>query len=848
MTPSIPSLSTLGGLKEGDLYIERPADAELLSVLRRGDYAYVLSSRQTGKTSLMIRTLRRLRSQGVRCAKVDLGGLGTDPDPAQWYHSLAVEIAEATGCGEAFAEPFFSSAVRRTPVQRFTRFLRGLLARSEAPLVIFIDEVEGFLKLPMRVADDFLAAIRSCFNDRDREPLYRKLSFCLLGVCTPTELIRDERRTPFNVARGIHLEDFSWDAVRSGFLPVLGNDSAEAEACLARLHAWSGGHPYLTHRLVEEVQRRAEEGEPLSPELAEQAVADLFLGSLGREHENFLEVERRLCLGPAHRVQRRLALYRALLRGESVPVRGHDPIQLELRIAGLLREIRPAGEPPHLAVRNRIFAAVFDETWAPKVDPAKLDPALWMKDQLERWNELGRKDAFVLRGEELFEARRWAEEQPSLEPACRDFLEASRRVDDHERSIRLNSLTVTILLASFTNFLLAMFLGDYLQHRGAPLGGAAAYLYGAPSVLCLPAGMLSDRLRIGPLRMLLAGLSLITLGCFGLLLDSLLKQPILLLGAFALLLLGQTLQRPHHAVLFGLLYPRTDPRLDEAFVGFYVTINLGSFLGPLLGAAMFRQHGWTGALATALGGAGFALAGLFASRSLFHRLSLPLRAEPEESSTLLRRRRRVLLLLTATMLLFWSAFNEIGQLFQEHLGTVIQPRAAGDQAVDLATSDLLLQGLSSGSITPLFVLALAPFVFLLGWWTRRRRWPLSAPAKIAVGMLVLAALVLGLMLQPPDRSQLIGNYLVLTLAELLIVPVSMSMTTALSTSKTLSSMMGGYYCVMGLGSWIAGPWFRPSPGALVLLALGIAAMGGLLSRRKLRLSASYPVLEPGRAA
>jgi hypothetical protein len=104
--------------------------------------------------------------------------------------------------------------------------------------------------------------------------------------------------------------------------------------------------------------------------------------------------------------------------------------------------------------------------------------------------------------------------------------------------------------------------------------------------------------------------------------------------------------------------------------------------------------------------------------------------------------------------------------------------------------------------------------------------------------------VLELALAIPGRPLLIANYFVLTFAELLIVPVSMSMTTALSTSKTLSTMMGGYYFVMGLGSWISG--FRPSPIALILLAVGAGALGSLLSRRRFRLSASYPVLEPPR--
>lgn len=836
---SRPRLSTYGGLKEGDLYVERPADRTLFAALLAGIYAYVLSSRQTGKTSLMVRTFNKLRQAGCRCAKVDLGFMGTDVTPDQWYQGLAVEIAEAAGCDESFVASYFAPSQRRTTVQRFTRFLRDLVAQSPQPLIIFIDEIEGFLKLPMRLTDDFLAAIRSCYNDRDREPAYRRLSFCLLGVCTPAELIRDERRTPFNVARGIDLTDFAWEEARAGFLPVFGDGGAEAEEALRIIYSWSGGHPYLTHRMVEEAQQRFLQGEALTPALVEQLVRDLFLGNLGREQENFLEVERRLCLGQAHRVHRRLGLYKSILSGERVVARGQDLVQLELRLTGLVREVRAPGEEPYLAVRNHIFASVYDQGWSPKINPAKLDPALWMKEHIERWIELGRKDAFVLRGEELFEARRWAAEQPAVDPGCQEFLDASSRVDDHERTVRINSLLAPTLLASAVNFLLPLVLHDYCRYRNYPLQAYSEFLYAIPFLLSLPSGLIADKLRVNSFRVLWAGLSLISSGLLLLLLDLFFGRYGLLLMAVLVILIGQTLQRPHHAVLYGLLYPRGDRRLDRAFVLFYFVINIGSLVGPMLGAAMFREYGWTGTLCTALAGSCLSWINLLLSRSIWDSASFPLRSEPAESKELSRQRRNAILRLTATMLIFWCSFNLVGSLFHQKLAAT---RSSG---ADLATGNLLVQAVSSGSITPLFVLVLAPVLMLISFLLQKRGISLSTPLKIAVGMTLLAAVMIRVLVGGHGGGSLLTDYFTLTLAELLVVPVSMALTTALSSTKTLSSMMGGYYLVVGIGAWLEIPSSITDGRTVVVLAAICAAIGVAFGLRRRQWAELSPVPVPG---
>src|SRR5574341_1372279 len=70
-------------------YVRRPADEELFKQVRAGQFCYVLTSRQMGKSSLMLRTAERLRQAGARTAIVDLSSLGTqEVTSEQWYLGL----------------------------------------------------------------------------------------------------------------------------------------------------------------------------------------------------------------------------------------------------------------------------------------------------------------------------------------------------------------------------------------------------------------------------------------------------------------------------------------------------------------------------------------------------------------------------------------------------------------------------------------------------------------------------------------------------------------------------------------------------------------------------------------
>src|SRR3954449_7674178 len=69
-------------------YVERRADRDLYDALLRGEFCYVLTSRQMGKSSLMVRTVARLRAAGTSVAVLDLTALGQNLLPEQWYAGL----------------------------------------------------------------------------------------------------------------------------------------------------------------------------------------------------------------------------------------------------------------------------------------------------------------------------------------------------------------------------------------------------------------------------------------------------------------------------------------------------------------------------------------------------------------------------------------------------------------------------------------------------------------------------------------------------------------------------------------------------------------------------------------
>src|SRR5262249_9688810 len=97
MNPTITLVA--GGTVQaaGGFYLERSADRELLELCRKGRFTYILTSRQMGKSSLMIRTAEKLQAEGIRIVIIDLTELGTDLTSDQWYRGILFNISDQLG-------------------------------------------------------------------------------------------------------------------------------------------------------------------------------------------------------------------------------------------------------------------------------------------------------------------------------------------------------------------------------------------------------------------------------------------------------------------------------------------------------------------------------------------------------------------------------------------------------------------------------------------------------------------------------------------------------------------------------------------------------------------------------
>lgn len=350
-------------------YVERQADKDLCAGLLNGEFCYVLTSRQMGKSSLMVRTVKQLREDGVAVAVLDLTAIGQNLTIEQWYDGLISRLGQQLELEDELTD-FWEAHTELGPLQRWlTSIEEVVLKHIQSRVVIFVDEIDIVRSLPFST-DEFFAAIREAYNRRSREPIFNRLSFGLLGVATPTDLIRDTRTTPFNIGRRIELNDFTEEEVEP-LTRGLGPDEVASRELLSRVLYWTGGHPYLTQRLCRALAETIQPGSRTEPDGSTEippviptadtvdALAEkLFLSRQARDRDDNLIFVRERILRSEVDVAGLLYLYRRILNRERVPDDETNPLVSVLRLAGAIR-----GANGVLRVRNRIYAHVFDHNW-----------------------------------------------------------------------------------------------------------------------------------------------------------------------------------------------------------------------------------------------------------------------------------------------------------------------------------------------------------------------------------------------------------------------------------------------------------------------------------------------------
>lgn len=349
-----PILYTVGGTVQagGGFYIKRKADDDLLKYCRASEFAFILSSRQVGKSSLMVRTAQQLEKEGIRSVIIDLSSFGVKISAEEWFLGILNEVSNTLNL-QTDIFSWWSERSALGPAQRLTMFFRDVLLKEvSVPVVLFFDEIDSTLSIPF--SDDFFAALRSIYNARSTTPEFKRLSFVMIGVATPSDLIADSSRTPFNIGYRVDLTDFTFEEA----LPLAGSLGPQT---LHWILNWTGGHPYLTQRLCEYISKNQTEYTEAS---VADAVKKIYEGEQGKQDNN-LQFVRDMLTKRSPDIQRVMKTYKDIRSGHVVPDDERSIPKSHLKIAGIVRRAEE-----NLRTRNRIYEQTFDLAWIRKNTPS----------------------------------------------------------------------------------------------------------------------------------------------------------------------------------------------------------------------------------------------------------------------------------------------------------------------------------------------------------------------------------------------------------------------------------------------------------------------------------------------
>ncbi len=333
-------------------------------------------------------------------------------------------------------------------------------------------------------------------------------------------------------------------------------------------------------------------------------------------------------------------------------------------------------------------------------------------------------------------------------------------------------------------------------------------------------GWLADR-KLGYRRSVMIG------GFFfmaGHLLLSFRSLPVVYL-ALTCLVIGNGFFKPNVSTMVGNLYPDGSHLKDRAYNIFYMGINIGAFLAPIVAEAVRSEFGFHPAFAVAAGGMVISVSILW----LFKRhVEEPNRhgAAPSPTHAAASARAQVmdevpeskriwaLIVVFLVVIVFWMVFHQNGSTLTywandntDWTASKVLPFIVGIVTFGTVSGDEM-SGVISNAINPFWIVTLTfPLVWFWRQLDRRGREP-STPTKIAIGMFLTAVSFYILYFAAKAGGDggrvspwwLIGAYFVISLGELMLSPMGLSLVSKVAPLRLRGVMMGGWFAATAIGN------------------------------------------------
>ncbi len=346
--------------------------------------------------------------------------------------------------------------------------------------------------------------------------------------------------------------------------------------------------------------------------------------------------------------------------------------------------------------------------------------------------------------------------------------------------------------------------------------GQASVLYGWYTGLVyltpLFGGILADRL-LGQRRAVIVGGVLMAIGHFVMAAED------WFFPALLLLILGNGAFKPNVSTQVGGLYPEGDPRRDGAFTIFYMGINLGAFLSNLVCGTLAATLGWHWGFGAAgvgmvLGLIVYLLGGRFLPTDEFGKkkqekeqteAAAAARAEGPRTLGLTNKEWLgvgALVVLCGLNIVFWAVYEQQGNTMQTW---------ADEQTIWPTILGFTIPSTWFQSLNPLFIFLMAPALDVLWAWQARRGAAWTSVTKMAVGCTILGlsfiVMVIGAQVIGDGKGSLLWpvvTVLLLTVGELYLSPVGLSLVTKVSPTRIVSMMMGMWFLSSFFGNLLSG--------------------------------------------